>query len=123
MPRILVVEDSPSVLLSTSRALAASGYEVVQAADGEEALRLAAEQRPSLVLLDVILPRLNGYEVCRQLKAGPATAHIPVIMVTGKTKERDRYWGMEQGADAYITKPLTPDELLAVVGRFVPQAG
>jgi twitching motility two-component system response regulator PilH len=122
MASILIVDDSPTVVHATSRTLAAAGYEILSASDGEEGLRLALEHHPGLVLLDVILPKINGYEVCRRLKAAPETAHLPVIMLTSKTKERDRYWGLEQGADDYITKPFTTEKLLEVARRFVPEA-
>lgn len=92
------------------------------AKDGEEAMSLAINERPSLVLLDVILPKLNGYQVCRRMKSTPATAQIPVIMITSKTKDNDRFWGLEQGADDYVTKPFDVRQLLDVVNRFVPQA-
>ena len=117
--QILVVEDSPTVLHQTTKMLTDGGYTVLTAADGEEAVQLVLEQKPSLVLLDVILPKLNGYQVCRQIKSIPETADIPVIMITGKAKDSDRHWGMEQGADEYITKPFEADELLVAVGHFV----
>jgi twitching motility two-component system response regulator PilH len=120
MSSILVVEDSPTVLYSTSQMLTDGGHNVLEARDGQEALRLATEQKPSLVLLDVILPKLNGFQVCRQLKSTPETAHIPVVMITSKSKERDRHWGMEQGADDYITKPFSAEALLKVVQCLVP---
>ncbi|NDJ75112.1 MAG: response regulator [Chloroflexi bacterium] len=122
MSRILVVEDSPTVLYMMANTLAQGGYDVIKATDGLEALRLAAEEKPSLVLLDVILPKLNGYQVCRRLKAKPETAGIPVVMITSKSKTTDRHWGLEQGADDYVVKPFEPVELLDVIGRFVPQA-
>ena len=120
---ILVVEDSPTVLFKTSKMLTDGGYAILTAADGEEAVHLVLEQKPSLVLLDVILPKLNGYQVCRQIKSTPETANIPVIMITGKAKDSDRHWGMEQGADEYITKPFEADDLLTAVGHFLPLEG
>ena len=121
MYRILIVEDSPTILHVTSKMLADGGYEVLKATDGDIALELAAQQQPNLVLLDVILPKRNGYQVCRQLKSSPETAHIPVVMITCKTKASDRHWGLEQGADGYVTKPFTNDDLLNVISQFVPQ--
>jgi twitching motility two-component system response regulator PilH len=123
MSRILVVDDSPTVLYVVKQMLAEGGYEALAATDGEDALRLASQARPSLILLDLILPKVNGYEVCRQLKSAPETAHIPVVMVTSKTRDADREWGIEQGADDYVTKPFDAQNLLEVIGRFVPQAG
>jgi twitching motility two-component system response regulator PilH len=119
--RVLVVDDSPTVLYKTSLMLIEGGYEVVKATDGQQALELARQEQPSLVLLDVILPKLNGYQVCRKLKSMPETAHIPVVMVTSKTKDSDRHWGIEQGADSYITKPFEADDLLDVIDALLLQ--
>jgi twitching motility two-component system response regulator PilH len=98
-------------------------HDVVSAMDGEEAIRVAVDQHPDLVLLDIILPKLNGYQVCRRIKASPETAHIPVVMITRKAKEEDRQWGVEQGADAYVTKPFNAQDLLDVVQRLIPVTG
>lgn len=121
MSRILVVDDSPTIVHVIKEMLVKGNHDVVSAMDGEEAIRAAADEHPDLVLLDIILPKLNGYQVCRRIKAAPETAHIPVIMFTSKTKETDRCWGLEQGADGYITKPFDAQKLLDVIGRFVPQ--
>src|SRR5438552_7442581 len=115
-PQILIVEDSPTIRSTTRAMLASGGYDVLTAADGKEAVRLAAEAQPGLILLDVILPKLNGFQVCREIKNTPQTAHIPVIMITSKNKETDRHWGMEQGADDYLVKPFDAAGLLEVVG-------
>jgi twitching motility two-component system response regulator PilH len=123
MARILVVDDSPTVLNMIADMLVEVGHEVLTATNGEDAVRSAIQEQPNLVLLDVILPKINGYQVCRQLKSTPETGHIPVVLVTRKAKDSDRHWGMEQGADDYITKPFDANDLLSVVGRFVPQTG
>lgn len=122
MDRILIVEDSPTILHQVKQELIAVGYEVLEATNGEEALRVASDQQPRLVLLDVILPKLNGYQVCRKLKAEPGMENIPVIMLTSKSKDSDRHWGLEQGADAYLTKPVEPEALLALVAEYLPRA-
>jgi DNA-binding response OmpR family regulator len=114
---ILVVDDSPSELKMMQLALEGKGYQIVTAADGEQALERAAEHRPDLIVLDVVLPKKNGFQVCRQIKSEPATKDIKVIMVTSKTQDSDRFWGMKQGADEYITKPIQPQDLLASVER------
>jgi len=121
MARILVVEDSPTVVYLLGDALAQDGYDVLKATDGAEALRIAREEELDLVLLDVILPKVNGFQVCRMLKEGEHTAHLPVVMITSKAKTKDRMWGLEQGADAYVTKPVDRVELLDVVHKFVRQ--
>jgi DNA-binding response OmpR family regulator len=117
--RILVVDDSPSELTLISAPLLAGGYEVITACDGEEALAKAASERPDLILLDVVLPKQNGFQVCRTLKRSPESRHIPVIMITGKSQPSDRFWGLRQGADEYVTKPFHPDVLVSSIQRFV----
>jgi twitching motility two-component system response regulator PilH len=113
--RILLVDDSPAHLQLMQAALEGRGYTLLTALDGDDALAMVQEHHPDLILLDVVLPKKNGYQVCRQLKAGPETKSIPVIMVTSKTQEFDRYWGLKQGADGYIMKPFDPSQLLAEV--------
>lgn len=113
--KVLVVDDSP-----TDRRIAVSvceemGFLVDTAAEGEEALVKAAEGNPDLILLDVILPQKNGFQVCRQLKSAPETKTIKVILVTSKSQESDKFWGEKQGADAYLTKPYTDEELVALI--------
>jgi DNA-binding response OmpR family regulator len=116
MPKtILLVDDSPAHLKLMEQALAGKDYEFLTALDGEEALARATRQHPDLILLDIVLPKKNGYQVCRQLKSSTETRTIPVILVTSRVAESDRYWGMKQGADGYVTKPFQPAELLAAV--------
>jgi two-component system, OmpR family, response regulator MtrA len=108
---ILVVDDSEDIALISARMLTQRGYAVITASDGQEALAMVARQRPSCILLDVMMPRMSGLEVLKALKADPGTADIPVIMVTAKTTDDDVLTGYQQGADYYITKPFTADEL------------
>jgi len=122
MASILLVEDSLTVQYIVARALADQGYQVSTARDGEEALRMAREKLPNLIILDVILPKLNGFQVCRTLKSAAETSHIPVIMLTAKWKDSDRQWGMEQGADAYLIKPFEDQALFDIVSQFMPQS-
>lgn len=117
MPTILVVEDSPTEMQMVKNVLQNKGYEVITAANGEEGLEKVRDLLPSLVVLDVVLPGRNGFQVCRDLKSSPDTKNVPVILLTSKTQESDRFWGMKQGADAYLTKPWREDELLAAVAR------
>jgi twitching motility two-component system response regulator PilH len=116
---ILVVDDSPTELKLVSTALAGRGYRVVTAIDGEEALAKAAVEQPALVVLDVVLPRKNGFQVCRQLKTSPETKAIKVVLLTSKSQESDRFWGMKQGADGYLTKPFAEGELLRMLGGLL----
>jgi len=115
--KVLVVDDSPTDLQMLSSLLKKQGYEVTTAVDGEDALDKAAETHPPLVLLDIILPKKNGYQVCRQLKTQPETTGIKVILVSSKNQESDKFWGMKQGADDYIAKPYRDEDLLAAVAK------
>lgn len=112
-PLVLVVEDEPSQREVLSYNLKAEGYQVLIAEAGDEALTLAREAEPDLILLDWMLPEVSGIEVCRQLKAKPATARIPVIMLSARSEEVDRVRGLETGADDYMVKPYSVVELMA----------
>lgn len=114
---ILVVDDSPSEVKLIVSTLKDKGYNLVVATDGEEALERAIQHRPDLVVLDVVLPKRNGFQVCRQLKTAPDSAKTKVIMVSSKSQDSDRFWGLKQGADAYLTKPLDPAELISTVAK------
>jgi DNA-binding response OmpR family regulator len=120
--RVLVVEDETDVAGLLRFNLAREGYEVVLAGDGADALRQARERRPDVVLLDIMVPHLNGWEVCRRLREEPETAAVPVIMVTGRAEEGDKVLGFEVGADDYVTKPFSIRELLARI-RAVTRRG
>ncbi len=116
---ILVVDDSPTERRLMISALEGQGYNILTASDGEEALEAAANLNPDLILLDIILPKKNGFQVCRQLKTSPATKHIKIVLISSKTQDSDRFWGLKQGADEYINKPFENDELLASVVRLL----
>ena len=96
-----------------------SGFEVVTAVDGEEAIEKVFKERPQCIVLDVVLPKQNGFQVCRRLKNLEASRHIPIILLTSKNTPVDRAWGLRQGADLYMTKPFNSDELVASVRRLV----
>ncbi|MBI3977498.1 MAG: response regulator [Chloroflexi bacterium] len=102
-----------------SETLATQGYEILEASDGEAALDLARRMRPQLVLLDVVMPRLDGLEVCRRLKADPSLRGIKVVMLTGKSSPVDWIHGKAAGADEYLTKPFSPPDLVSLVARLV----
>ena len=110
--RILVVDDEPDAIELIRFNLKASGYEVLTAEDGEEALAKARKFSPDMILLDVMLPEIDGLEVCKILRRDPATASLPIIMLTAKASEIDRVLGLEFGADDYVTKPFSPRELM-----------
>ena len=109
--RVLVVEDEPDVAELIRYNLVKEGWEVLTASSGAEALKRVREAHPDVVLLDIMVPHLNGWEVCRRLKEDPETRAIPVIMVTGRVEEGDKVLGFELGADDYVTKPFSPREL------------
>lgn len=119
MSTVLVVEDSLAQRQMISDLLKGSGLTVNVASDGVEALEQVQRYSPDLVVLDIVMPRMNGYEVCRRLKADPKTQHVPVVMCSSKGEEFDRYWGMKQGADAYIAKPFQPTELIGTVKQLL----
>jgi DNA-binding response OmpR family regulator len=110
--RVLVVDDDPTVAEVVAGYLTRAGYAVDRAADGREALARAADDRPDLVVLDLMLPEMDGLEVCRRLRADQSTAPVPVVMLTAKGQESDRILGLELGADDYVTKPFSPRELV-----------
>jgi DNA-binding response OmpR family regulator len=114
-----VVEDEPDVAELIRYNLVKEGWEVTAAATGADALRRAREAHPDVILLDIMVPQLNGWEVCRRLRQDPQTRTIPVIMVTGRADEGDRILGFEMGADDYVTKPFSPRELLARVRAVI----
>jgi twitching motility two-component system response regulator PilH len=119
--KIMVVEDSPTYLRQISTLLQDQGYYIITAIDGEEAMEKAVQDDPNVIVLDVILPKKNGFQVCRQLKTSPATQNIKILMLTSKTQDSDRFWGLKQGADEYITKPFDNSDLVATVAKLLPQ--
>ena len=120
--RVLVVEDERDVAELIRFNLGKEGYDVVVTGSGTDAVKQAREARPDIVLLDIMVPHLNGWEVCRRLKQDADTRTIPVIMVTGRVEEGDKVLGFEMGADDYVTKPFSPRELLARI-RAVARRG
>ena len=117
--RILLAEDDAALAELLVFHFTREGFDVQQTADGEEALLLAQEQAPDLVLLDWMIEGLSGIEVCRRLRRSPATANVPIIMLTARGEEADRVRGLETGADDYVTKPFSPRELVARVGAVL----
>ena len=122
MARILIVDDSPSQLLGIQRLVEKIGHESMTAEDGTNGIELARQAQPDLVLMDVVMPNLNGFQATRMLCRDPATQHIPVVLVTTKDQDTDRMWGLRQGAKAYLTKPFGEAELAEVIDRLLPVA-
>ena len=119
MARILIVDDSPSQLMSIRRIVEKLGHDALTAEDGAAGVEAAKREIPDLVLMDVVMPNLNGFQATRSISREPTTRHIPVILVTTKYQDTDRVWGMRQGAKAYITKPFSEAELAAVIAQYV----
>ena len=113
MGKILIVEDEANIRQLVRYNLEKEGFQVMEAADGLQGLRTAQKEKPDLVLLDLMLPGMDGLEVCRTLKGAPATSALPIIMLTAKAEEVDKIIGLELGADDYMTKPFSPRELTA----------
>lgn len=117
MARILIVDDSPSQLLGLKRLVEKMGHEALTAEDGAAGVEAAKRELPDLVLMDVVMPNLNGFQATRSITKEPTTAHIPVILVTTKDQDTDRVWGMRQGAKAFVTKPVNEVDLTKAVNE------
>lgn len=119
MNKVLIVDDSPTVLEKIVTILQKHGLVVQVAHDGIEAIEMLKQYHPDIVVLDIVMPRMNGYELCRRLKGDPKTQDVPVVICSEKGEEFDRYWAMKQGADAYIAKPFQEKELLATIKQLL----
>ena len=119
MARILIVDDSPSQLMGIRRIVEKLGHEALTAEDGAAGVEVAKREIPDLILMDVVMPNLNGFQATRSITREPTTSHIPVILVTTKDQDTDRVWGMRQGAKAYITKPFGETELADVIQEWL----
>jgi len=115
MALVLIVDDSPTEQHIFCAALERSGHDTIVANDGEEAIATAEQARPEVIVMDVVMPGMNGFQATRRLSKNPATAHIPVVIVSGKGQETDRIWGLRQGATQYLVKPVDAKMLLAAV--------
>jgi len=120
--RILIVDDEEQLVEMVKLRLEANGYEVIAAYDGQEALDKARNERPDLIILDLMLPKIDGYKVCRMLKFDEKYKSIPIILFTARAQESDEKMGFEVGADAYITKPFEPQVLLAKIKELIKGA-
>jgi two-component system, chemotaxis family, response regulator PixH len=116
---ILIVDDTPSEMELIRYYLNEGGYSVIGTDSPKSALEQAIEHQPNVIITDVVMPGMSGFELCRTLKKHPATGHVPIIICSSKSEEIDRLWGMKQGADVYLTKPFTRDDLLRAVAAVV----
>ena len=121
-PRILLVDDEPSIVKMVGKRLEVEGFDVLVAMDGQEGLAKAQAEHPDLIILDLMLPKMNGYEVCTMLKQDTRYQRIPIILFTAKAQEKDEKLGMECGADAFVRKPFRAQELLEHIRRLVEAA-
>ncbi|MFN3385274.1 MAG: PleD family two-component system response regulator [Candidatus Thermochlorobacter sp.] len=117
MPKVLIIDDSAVERTIIAKVMTALGYTIVEANDGEEGEAKAVEIKPDIIVLDVVMPKKDGFQVCRNLKKMPETAKIPVIMITSKNQDSDKFWGMKQGAIAYLVKPFNEDDLVSAVNK------
>ncbi|MEM9264335.1 MAG: response regulator [Cyanobacteria bacterium P01_F01_bin.13] len=119
MTTVLIVDDSSTLREMISGLLIKAGMTVLEAEDGEKAKDMIASKPPDLVVLDIVMPNMNGYELCRWVKSNGPTKDVPVVICSSKNEEFDRYWGMKQGADAYIAKPFRPAEMVETVKHLL----
>jgi len=122
MARILIVDDSPSQLVGLKRIVERIGHEALTAQDGSAGVELAKREIPDLILMDVVMPNLNGFQATRTISKDTRTSHIPIVLVTTKDQDTDRVWGMRQGAKAYVTKPINENELAQMIRDLLPAA-
>lgn len=120
MARILIVDDSPTETYRFREILEKHGHQVLEATNGADGVALARAEQPDLVLMDVVMPGLNGFQATRQLTKGDDTAHIPIVIVTTKDQETDRVWGKRQGARDYLTKPVDEALLMQAIASLIP---
>jgi twitching motility two-component system response regulator PilH len=115
MPRVLIVDDSPTEIVKIRQILSKHGYDVITAESGERGIELVRAENPDVVLMDIVMPGLNGFQATRQLSRDPDTSSVPVIIVTTKDQETDRLWGQRQGAKGYLTKPVDGKLLIKTI--------
>lgn len=119
MALILIADDSPTEVFVLKKILEKHNHQVITAEDGEQAMELAQSKHPSLILMDVVMPKLNGFQATRRLTKDEATSDIPIIIVSSKNQETDRLWGLRQGAKGYLSKPVDENELIQEVNKLL----
>jgi len=122
MARILIVDDSPSQLLGIKRIVEKLGHEAITAEDGAQGVEVAKRELPDLILMDVVMPNLNGFQATRTISKEETTKHIPIILVTTKDQDTDKVWGLRQGAKAYVIKPIKEEELVKALKEHLPES-
>lgn len=118
-PKILIIDDEIDLVETIRFPLELEGYQIMVAYNGEEGLQLARREKPDLIILDLMLPKIDGYKICRFLKFDEKYKHIPIIMLTARSQEKDRLLGKETGADEYITKPFDLDDLVNKIKKYI----
>jgi twitching motility two-component system response regulator PilH len=119
MARILVVDDSPTEMFRFKEILNKNGYTVLEATNGADGVTVAQAEQPDLVLMDVVMPGVNGFQATRQIARGEKTKHIPIVIVSTKDQATDRVWGKRQGASDYLTKPVDENKLIEVIRQYI----
>lgn len=119
MTTILVIDDSPSEMAKFRDILSKNNYQVLEATNGEQGCQMAIEHLPDVILMDVVMPEMNGFQATRKITRGKTTAHIPIIMISTKNQETDRVWGKRQGAKEYITKPIDENGLVQIIRKVM----
>jgi len=123
MPLVMIVDDSPTEVHVMKTALENEGYTTITATDGAQCLQLARESKPDVILMDVVMPGVNGFEATRKLVRNPETGGIPIVIISSKSQETDKIWGLRQGAVDFLVKPVTAAELVAKVDEVIAVAG
>lgn len=123
MARILLVDDSETQRTTISQVLEKHGHEVITANDGETGVEYSKSQNPEIVLMDIVMPGLNGFQATRQISHDPETKHIPVILISNKDQETDKLWGTRQGAKGYLVKPIADSLLIGTINEFLKKEG
>ena len=119
MTTVLVIDDSPSEMAKFRDMLAKNNYQVLEATNGEQGCQMAIDHLPDVILMDVVMPEMNGFQATRKITRGKTTSHIPIIMISTKNQETDRLWGKRQGAKEYITKPIDESGLVQIIRRVM----
>jgi twitching motility two-component system response regulator PilH len=119
MAKVLIVDDSPATIFTLKKLIEDCGHEVVTAENGEQALEVASREQPQVILMDIVMPGMSGFQATRKLSKNQSTNGIPVIFVSMKDGEADRIWGLRQGASAYVTKPVNPEKLMSAISDAI----